>query len=164
MNLNINQKVYLVSGGAKGIGGAISRVLAEEGAYPVIIDPSLKEGQNLVFEFESNGGIALHIPRRLTDSNAAKEAVEMAFQKFGRIDGVVNNAGVNDGVGLENGSPEAFRGSVEKTLAIITIWYTMHFRTSKHQKEVLSISAAKPQSPDREIQVVIQLQKEANCP
>ncbi len=42
MNLNINQKVFLVSGGAKGIGGAISRVLAEEGAFHVIIDPSIK--------------------------------------------------------------------------------------------------------------------------
>lgn len=116
MNLNINQKVYLVSGGAKGIGEAISRVLAEEGAYPVIIDPSVKEGQNLFFEFESNGGKALHIPTRLTDSSVAKVAVEMAFEKFGRIDGVVNNAGVNDGIGLENGSPESFRESVEKNL------------------------------------------------
>jgi L-fucose dehydrogenase len=116
MNLNITQKVYLVSGGAKGIGGAISRVLAEEGAYPVIIDPSVKEGQNLVFEFESNGVKALHIPTRLIDSSVAKVAVEMAFEKFGRIDGVVNNAGVNDGIGLENGSPETFRASVEKNL------------------------------------------------
>ncbi len=116
MNLNLHAKVILISGGAKGIGAAISRTLAEEGSYPVVIDPSEKEGKTLVEEFDSKGIKSLHILKRLTSADACKEAVDESLEYFGRIDGVVNNAGANDGVGLEKGSPEAFMKSVENNL------------------------------------------------
>lgn len=116
MDLKLKGKVFLISGGAKGIGESISRTLVGEGAHVVIIDPSLEEGKKLLEEFDSKGTEALHIPKRLTDPSISLEAVEKAFTKFGRIDGVVNNAGSNDSVGLENGTPEAFRASVEKNL------------------------------------------------
>lgn len=116
MDLHLSNKVILVSGGAKGIGAAISRTLAEEGAIPVMIDPSEREGAALLSEFLSMGTQSLHIPTRLTDPSLSKAAVLKAVETFGRIDGVVNNAGANDGVGLEKGSPEAFRQSVEKNL------------------------------------------------
>ncbi|WP_373493073.1 SDR family oxidoreductase [Aquiflexum sp.] len=116
MDLHIQQKVFLISGGAKGIGEAISRCIAEEGAFPVIIDPSEIEGKKLTDEFAAKGIRSLHIAKRLSSPSDAKEAVEVAVKVFGRIDGVVNNAGSNDGVGLENGTPEAFRASVEKNL------------------------------------------------
>lgn len=113
MNLNLEGKVILVSGGAKGIGGAISRGLIEEGACPVIIDPSEKEGKELVGLAEGKG---LHLPIRLFSADQAKEVVSKAMERFGRIDGLVNNAGANDGVGLENGSPEAFAQSLSNNL------------------------------------------------
>ena len=116
MNLHLQEKVFLISGGAKGIGEAISRTIAAERGIPVIIDPSEKEGEKLVEEFKEAGINALQIPIRLTHSELAKECVEKAVKAFGRIDGVVNNAGSNDDVGLENGSPESFRASVEKNL------------------------------------------------
>lgn len=116
MDLKLKGKVFLISGGAKGIGESISRTLVEEGAHVVIIDPSLEEGEKLLEEFDIKGIEALHITKRLTDPSISMEAVEKAVAKFGRIDGVINNAGSNDSVGLENGSPEAFRASVEKNL------------------------------------------------
>jgi L-fucose dehydrogenase len=116
MDLHIQQKVYVISGGAKGIGEAISRCIAAEGAFPVIIDPSENEGKILTDEFNANGIKSLHIAKRLSNASDAKEAIEQTVKVFGRIDGVVNNAGSNDGVGLENGTPEAFRASVEKNL------------------------------------------------
>lgn len=116
MNLHLSDKVFLISGGAKGIGGAISRLIAEEGGIPVMIDPSEKEGSALVKEFGQIGAKSLHIQKRLQTPQDADEAVKVALAAFGRIDGVVNNAGANDGVGLENGSPEAFRKSVESNL------------------------------------------------
>lgn len=116
MDLHIQQKVYIISGGAKGIGEAISRCIAAEGAFPVIIDPSVAEGKKLTDEFNANGIQSLHIAKRLSNASDAKEAIEQTVKIFGRIDGVVNNAGSNDGVGLENGTPEAFRASVEKNL------------------------------------------------
>lgn len=113
MNLNLQDKVILISGGAKGIGGAISRGLIEEGAIPVLIDPSEKEGQEII---DLAQGRALQIPIRLFSPEQAKEVVELTVKTFGRIDGLVNNAGANDGIGLEKGSPEAFAASVGKNL------------------------------------------------
>jgi L-fucose dehydrogenase len=127
MNLHLSDKVFLISGGAKGIGGAISRLIAEEGGIPVMIDPSEKEGSALVKEFGQIGAKSMHIQKRLRTPEDSAESVKMALTAFGRIDGIVNNAGANDSIGLENGSPEAFRKSVESNLGTTTTWYIMHF-------------------------------------
>ncbi|SFO50354.1 L-fucose dehydrogenase [Algoriphagus ornithinivorans] len=113
MNLSLNQKVILISGGAKGIGAAVAKGLIEEGGIPVIIDPSGEEARQII-DFANNQ--ALHLPIRLIRAADASRAVEETLKKFGRIDGIVNNAGSNDGVGLENGNPEAFENSVSKNL------------------------------------------------
>jgi NAD(P)-dependent dehydrogenase (short-subunit alcohol dehydrogenase family) len=111
MNLNLSNKVILISGGAKGIGGAISRGLIAEGAIPVMIDPSEKEGAEILAL-----GEAFQIPIRLFAASDSEKAVKLTLDKYGRIDGLVNNAGANDSIGLENGSPEAFEKSVAKNL------------------------------------------------
>jgi len=111
MNLNLTNKVILISGGANGIGGAISSGLLEEGAIPVIIDPDEKAGAGLL-----KNSRGLQIPTLLSSEKDAEMAVKTAIQTFGRIDGIVNNAGINDGVGLEKGSPKAFAESVSKNL------------------------------------------------
>lgn len=113
MDLNLKDKVIIISGGAKGIGGAISNGLIDEGAIPIIIDPSIEEGELIL---ERAPMKALQIPIRLLEASDAEKAVKLTIEKFGRIDGVVNNAGANDSVGLENGSPEAFANSVSKNL------------------------------------------------
>ncbi|MCU0400572.1 MAG: SDR family oxidoreductase [Algoriphagus sp.] len=113
MNLHLQDKVILISGGAKGIGGAISRGLIEEGAIPVIVDPSEKEGNELIALAK---GKALHLPWRLYSAADCQKVIEESVNCFGRIDGVVNNAGVNDGIGLEYGSPEAFAKSIANNL------------------------------------------------
>ncbi|RIW15246.1 SDR family oxidoreductase [Algoriphagus lacus] len=139
MNLNLNDKVILVSGGAKGIGGAISRGLIEEGAIPVVIDPSEKEGKEIL---ELANGKALQIPIRLFSPEQAKSVVELTVEKFGRIDGLVNNAGANDGVGLENGSPEAYVNSVSKNL--FHYYYLAHYALpylKKSKSAIVNISS-----------------------
>ncbi|WP_026968117.1 SDR family oxidoreductase [Algoriphagus terrigena] len=139
MNLNLTNKVFLVSGGAKGIGGAISRGLIEEGAIPVMIDPSEKEGREIL-DFAQ--GKALQIPVRLFSPEQAKEAIDLAVKTFGRIDGVVNNAGANDGVGLENGSPQAYADSVAKNL--FHYYYLAHYalpQLKEHQGAIVNISS-----------------------
>lgn len=129
MNLNLAGKVFLVSGGAKGIGGAISRGLIEEGAYPVIIDPSEKEGNELM---ELAQGNVLHLRMRMFTAEQAQEVVQKAMERFGRIDGVVNNAGANDGVGLEHGTPERFIQSVTNNL--FHYYFLVHYALP-HMKE-----------------------------
>ncbi|RYC69309.1 L-fucose dehydrogenase [Spirosoma sordidisoli] len=116
MHLKLSSKVILVTGGAKGIGEGISRLLAAEGAIPVIIGRNTADNQRTVDAIEATGGHALAITAELTQPDACAQAVEQAVAAFGRIDGLVNNAGVNDGVGLETGSYERFMASLHKNL------------------------------------------------
>ncbi len=113
MNLNLSDKIIIVTGGAKGIGEGIVNVLANEGAIPVIIGRN--EADNLK-TIEAICGKGFQVVAELSEPEECRKAVEQVIEKFGRIDGLVNNAGVNDGVNLENGSYEAFIGSLHKNL------------------------------------------------
>ena len=116
MDLGLKDKVIIVTGGAKGIGQAISEVLAKENAIPFIVGRN--EGDNLktVSVIQSAGGRAFQVPAELTRPEECRKAVATVLERAGRIDGLVNNAGVNDGVNLENGSYERFMESLHKNL------------------------------------------------
>lgn len=116
MNLNLTNKIILVTGGAKGIGEGISTVLAAEGAIPVIIGRNEADNLKTVEAIRATGGQAYQVAAELTQPEECQKAVEQTLEQFGRIDGLVNNAGVNDGVGLENGSYEGFMASLHKNL------------------------------------------------
>lgn len=116
MDLQLQNKLILVTGGARGIGEGIVRVLAKEGAIPVIIGRNEKDNLQLVNGILANGGQAGQIVAELADPAAAENAVRAAILQYGRIDGLVNNAGVNDGVGLETGSYERFMESLHKNV------------------------------------------------
>lgn len=116
MNLNLKDKVIIVSGGAKGIGRGIVEVLANEGAIPVIIGRNLKDSEALVQEITAKGATAYAFEAELMQPDACKKAVNAIADKFGRIDGLVNNAGVNDGVNLEHGNYQRFIESLHKNL------------------------------------------------
>ncbi len=116
MNLALSDKVIVVSGGAKGIGEGIVKVLAAEGAIPVIIGRSEADNVKTVADVEAAGGKAFQVVTELSDPTECKLAIEKIIEKYGRIDGLVNNAGVNDGVGLENGDYEKFMASLHKNL------------------------------------------------
>ena len=117
MNLNLKDKVFIVTGGSKGIGLAIVKSLLQEHAIPVIVTRNMSSLKEIEKEF-SKIGVELHYKiAELTDPTACKEAVDYVRNKFNRIDGVINNAGVNDGIGLENGSYEGFMNSIKRNLA-----------------------------------------------
>lgn len=116
MDLHLSNKVIIVTGGAKGIGEGIVRVLAKEGAIPVIVGRNAVDNLQLVNDIESAGGKACQVVAELSDPASSEQAVKAVIEKFGRIDGLVNNAGVNDGVGLEKGNYEKFMGSLHKNL------------------------------------------------
>ncbi|KAB5488198.1 MULTISPECIES: SDR family oxidoreductase [Flagellimonas] len=116
MDLRLKDKVILVTGGDKGIGKGISCVLAEEKAIPVIIGRNEADVLSTVEEIKAKGGKAFYALAELTDPMQCKNAIERTFQEFGRIDGLVNNAGINDGVGLENGNYNGFKRSLERNV------------------------------------------------
>ena len=116
MDLQLKDKVIIVTGGAKGIGEGIVRVLANERAIPVIVGRNEDDNKNLVNEIITNGKQSFQVVAELTTPAECKKAIDAVIAKFNRIDGVVNNAGVNDGVGLEKGSYEKFMESLHKNL------------------------------------------------
>jgi L-fucose dehydrogenase len=116
MDLQLKDKVIIVTGGAKGIGEGISKLLAEEGAVPVIFGRSESDNLRVVKEIEDKGGKAWAVSVELSKPEECKRAVEEVAEKFKRIDGVVNNAGLNDGVGLENGSYDDFMTSLHRNV------------------------------------------------
>jgi L-fucose dehydrogenase len=116
MNLNLKNKVIIVTGGAKGIGEGIAEVLATEGAIVAIVGRSKEDNIKTVEKIKSNKGKASQFVAELTKPKECEKAVAQIVKKYGRIDGLVNNAGVNDGVNLEHGSYEAFMASIHKNL------------------------------------------------
>ena len=111
MDLQLDGKIVLVTGGAMGIGAAIARSAAAEGARIVIADRCAEPAHALQAEI---GAHAIVID--LVRPENCRRVVEETLEKFGAIDALVNNAGVNDRVGLENGSPEQYVASLERNL------------------------------------------------
>jgi L-fucose dehydrogenase len=116
MDLQLKDKVIIVTGGAKGIGEGIVKVLAKEGAIPVIIGRNEKDNIETMKVVEASGGKCGQVPAELMQPAACEKAVKAVVEQFGRIDGVVNNAGANDGVGLEHGDYESFMASLHKNM------------------------------------------------
>lgn len=116
MNLELKDKVIIVTGGAKGIGEGIVQVLSREGAIPVIVGRNATDNQATVAAVQEAGGQADQVEAELTEPEASKAAVEAVLARYGRLDGLVNNAGINDGVGLEKGNYESFMQSLHKSL------------------------------------------------
>jgi L-fucose dehydrogenase len=122
MDLGLAGKVVIVTGGGAGIGGAISLALAAEGAVPVVLarrDPAAGFLHDLK-ALQPKSGI---IRADLAKDEDCRHAVAEARDRFGPIFGLVNNAGTNDGVGLDAG-PEAFRASLNQNL--------LHYYTLAH--------------------------------
>jgi len=116
MDLGLTGKVVLVTGGAKGIGAAIVRAVAGEGGVPIVVDRDATAAREIVRELAASGARVETVTRDLTDPAECRAAVEDALARSGRIDALVNNAGVNDRVGLEAGSPAAFVDSLARNL------------------------------------------------
>jgi L-fucose dehydrogenase len=116
MDFGLQDKAILVTGGASGIGEGIVRVLAREKAFPILIDRDGGRARNVVGEIAEQGGQAVAVQAELTRTEECERAVRDAVSFRGRIDGLVNNAGVNDRVDLEHGDTERFLASLRRNL------------------------------------------------
>jgi L-fucose dehydrogenase len=115
MDLQLNGKVVLITGGAKGIGAAIARACAREGATPVLLDKDCEAGKQLQADLRKSDVSCGLICTDLLAGNCAA-AIEETLRDFGSLDVLVNNAGINDNVGLERGDPRKFLRSLELNL------------------------------------------------
>ncbi|MGD0568595.1 MAG: SDR family oxidoreductase [Candidatus Sulfotelmatobacter sp.] len=136
MDLQLQGKIIVVTGGAKGIGAAIVRACAAEGAVPVIVDCDAPAGEALHSELQAAGASCGLITVDLTAPENCSQAVDQTLKTFGRnknkIDALVNNAGRNDKVGLERGSPAEYVASLNRNLVH---YYSMAHYALPHLKK-----------------------------
>jgi L-fucose dehydrogenase len=116
MDLQLKNKVVLVTGGAKGIGAAITRMCAEEGAIAVAVDRDAAACQQFHEDLRSQGLEASFVNMDLASADNCSAIVQETIARSGHIDALVNNAGINDKVGLEHGNPQEFVRSLERNL------------------------------------------------
>jgi L-fucose dehydrogenase len=133
MDLQLKDRVVIVTGGAKGIGAAIVRVCAGEGAVPVIVDRDADAGSQLQTELREKGAACGLVTVELSTAENCSGAIDQTLKTFGRIDALVNNAGQNDKVGLETGSPREYVASLQRNLVH---YYSMAHYAVPHLKQV----------------------------
>jgi L-fucose dehydrogenase len=116
MDLQLKDKVIVVTGGAKGIGAAIVRGCCAEGAIPVIVDRDAAAGEALQNDLRKAGAKCGLVAADLSTPEACEQTIAQIGESHGRIDALVNNAGINDKVGLEHGSPQGYVASLNRNL------------------------------------------------
>ena len=142
MDLGLKNKVFIITGGGAGIGEAITLAAALEGAKVVIVGRTDIAGTDIEKQLLEKGGEFIFVKTELSNPDECKRAVETVISKFGSVDVLVNNAGVNDGVGLENGSPEKLIESMHKNL--FHYYYMAHFSLpylKKSKGNIVNISS-----------------------
>ena len=142
MDLGLKDKVFIVTGGAKGIGEGIVREIAQEGGIPIIVGRSEVVGNRLSKELNDLGQSAFAITKELGTAESCSSAIHEALSLRGRIDGLINNAGANDGVSLEQGNPEAWMNSLQKNLH--HYYFMAHYalpELKKHRGSIINISS-----------------------
>ncbi|RKR07992.1 L-fucose dehydrogenase [Maribacter vaceletii] len=138
MDLNLKNKVVIVTGAAGmegSIGETIVRTLAEEGAIPVLVDRN-KRGFNYEKRLNDKGVDSIFIQTDMTQPNQIEVAINKVIKKYGRIDALINNVGVNDGAGF-NCSYDDFMYSLK--LNLVSYFLTTKFALPELKKSKGSI-------------------------
>jgi len=121
-------KVAIITGGALGIGGGASTVLAKEGCKVVIADINKKAGENLVNDINSNGGESIFIEADFNKSSSSQETVNQTVKAFGTVNILFNNVGIQPPASYENAE-----GTTEEMWdSIININLKSYFLMSKY--------------------------------
>lgn len=117
MDLQLSNKIIIITGGSSGIGEGIARQIAAEGAIPVVASRNEQRNRDLLAQLAGQGREALSFHGELSEVGFCEKLVRETAERYGRIDALVNNAGRNDGVGLASGNPAAFLGSLNENLS-----------------------------------------------
>mgnify|MGYP006117665343 FL=1 len=106
--MRLKDKVAFISGGARGIGAAIAKLFAREGAKVVIGDVLEEEGRKTETEINETGGESLFLRMDVTSEDEWQQAVASTLARFGKLDVLVNNAGIGGTGKVEDTTVEAW--------------------------------------------------------
>jgi 3(or 17)beta-hydroxysteroid dehydrogenase len=117
----LDGKVAFLSGAARGIGGETARLMASVGAKVAIGDVLDERGRQTAREIEAAGGQALYVPLDVTQEASWAAAMDATLKKFGKLDVLVNNAGIFVGKGVEEASLEEWHKLVAVNLTGVVL-------------------------------------------
>lgn len=116
MDLGLKDKVVAVTGGGSGIGEAITRLCLQEGATVIVVSRTTEHVSKFISEMKRTEQRCDFFEAELGDFKQCKSAIRYIEQRHRTLIGLVNNAGVNDGIGLEQGTPDRFAESLRLNL------------------------------------------------
>ncbi len=129
--MRLKNKIAIVTGGARGIGKAVSTLFAKEGATVIIWD-LLDEGDSTAQDINDNGGTAEFIKLSVTDKNAIETEADRIYKKYGKIDILINNAGITKDRTLHKMSEEEWDAVINVNLKGVFLCTQI---VSKYMKE-----------------------------
>jgi NAD(P)-dependent dehydrogenase (short-subunit alcohol dehydrogenase family) len=104
----LEDKVVLISGGSQGVGAGVARAAAREGAVVAVTGRRMEVGEALVAQLRDTGATAMFLPTDVADVAQAQAAVQAVLVEHGRIDCLVNSAGLTSRGTLVDTTPELF--------------------------------------------------------
>ncbi|HEX8358330.1 MAG TPA: SDR family oxidoreductase [Segetibacter sp.] len=112
----VNGKVIVVTGGGQGLGAAICKTLAADGATVIPVDVKQENLAKITAEIKASGGHAEGYQMNVADVNSVTEAIDQIIDQFGRIDAVINNAGIDFTMAIDEITNEQFNQVVNVNL------------------------------------------------
>jgi NADP-dependent 3-hydroxy acid dehydrogenase YdfG len=113
---NVKGKVILVTGGGQGLGAAICRTMAEDGAKVIAVDVNEKKLESIVKEITDSGGNIKSYPMNVADEKNVQQVIDDVIKEFGNIDAVINNAGIDFTKSIEELSFEEWNKEISVNL------------------------------------------------
>ncbi len=151
-NLEFKEKVAIVTGGAMGIGKAVAVLLAERGAFVIILDREKEKAEETVKEFYEKGLSLFFIETDVSKSNDVKNAVEKTIKKFKRIDILSNNAGIQRYGNIETTPEEEWDEVININLK--SVYYTCRFTVpylKETQGKIINMSSVQAYATQKNV-------------
>lgn len=113
---NVKGKVIVVTGGGQGLGAAICRTLAEDGAVVIPVDVKPENLEKIIQEIKGTGGEIEGFEMNVADEKSVEKVITQIAEKYGRIDVVINNAGIDYTLPLDEITHDQFNRVIDVNL------------------------------------------------
>lgn len=146
MDLNLHGRVVAITGGTDGLGLALANTLLAEGAHPVVCG---RDGDRVSAASKLFGDSGVAVQADVTNEHDSKNFLNAALQRFGRLDGLVNNAGRSAAGAIAESVDEEWREDYElKVIAALRLARLALPELERHGGAIVNVLAIKGKAPD----------------